>query len=127
MSIEYPNEKFLFDEDGSFVAFNPIKDPYTALAASGYQVIDLTYNRNVYISKESLEDFDPIEETGQIGYSKKNKFKVFYKYWYNIDLKEQSLNHLKEERETIIKIYDEKLETRNKNIARQEARIKAIS
>ena len=48
-------------------------------------------------------------------------------YWYNIDLKEQSLNNLKEERETIIKIYDEKLETRNKNIARQEARIKAIS
>ena len=48
-------------------------------------------------------------------------------YWYNIDLKEQSLNNLKEERETIIKIYDEKLETRNKNIARQEARIAAIS
>ena len=48
-------------------------------------------------------------------------------YWYNIDLKEQSLNNLKEERETIIKIYDEKLETRNKNIARQEARIVAIS
>lgn len=86
MNIKYPSEKFLFDDGGDFVAFNPIKDPYTALAASGYQVIDLTYNRNVYISKESLEDFDPIEETGQIGYSKKNKFKVFYKYWYNIDL-----------------------------------------
>ena len=86
MSIEYSNEKFLFDEDGDFVAFNPIKNPYTALTANGYQVIDLSYNRNVYISKENLEDFDPIEETGQIGYSKKNKFKVFYKYWYHIDL-----------------------------------------
>lgn len=86
MSIEYPSEKFLFDDEGGFVAFNPIKNPYTALTANDYQVIDLTYNRNVYISKESLEDFDPIEETGQIGYSKKNKFKVFYKYWYNIEL-----------------------------------------
>ena len=48
-------------------------------------------------------------------------------YWYNIDLKEKALDYLKKERESIIKAYDEQLEARNKNIAKQEARIKAIS
>ena len=49
------------------------------------------------------------------------------KYWNNIDKKEATLESLKEEREAIVKNYEDNLEARNKNIAKREARIKAIS
>ena len=49
------------------------------------------------------------------------------KYWNNIDNKESNLESLKEEREAIVKEYEDNLEARNKKIAKREARIKAIS
>ena len=48
-------------------------------------------------------------------------------YWANIDSKESKLERLKKDREAQIKAYDEQLEARNENIAKQNARIKAIS
>ena len=49
------------------------------------------------------------------------------KYWANIDNKENTLEALKEEREALVKNYEDHLEARNKKIAKREARIKAIS
>lgn len=49
------------------------------------------------------------------------------KYWYNIDNKEATLEALKEERKAMVKNYEDQLELRNKKIAKQEARITAIS
>lgn len=49
------------------------------------------------------------------------------KYWKNIEAKEHKLQSLKDGRKAIIEAYDKTLEARNANIAKQEARIAAIS
>lgn len=49
------------------------------------------------------------------------------RYWANIDNKDYTLASLKENREAVIKAYEEQLKIRNEKIAKQEARIKAIS
>lgn len=49
------------------------------------------------------------------------------RYWANIDNKDYALTSLKENREAVIKAYEEQLKIRNEKIAKQEARIKAIS
>jgi len=49
------------------------------------------------------------------------------KYWDNIDAKEQKLQSLKDDRKARVEAYDKALEARNNNIAKQEARIAAIS
>lgn len=49
------------------------------------------------------------------------------RYWANIDNKDYTLTSLKENREAVIKVYEEQLKSRNEKIAKQEARIKAIS
>jgi len=48
-------------------------------------------------------------------------------YWANIDSKESKLERLKKDREAQVKSYDEQLEARNEKIAKQNARIAAIS
>jgi len=49
------------------------------------------------------------------------------KYWDNIDAKELKLQSLKDDRKAKVEAYDKALEARNNNIAKQEARIAAIS
>ena len=49
------------------------------------------------------------------------------KYWDNIDVKERKLQSLKDDRNARVEAYDKALEARNNNIAKQEARIAAIS
>ena len=49
------------------------------------------------------------------------------RYWANIDSKDYTLASLKENREAVIEAYEEQLKIRNEKIAKQEARIKAIS
>ena len=49
------------------------------------------------------------------------------KYWDNIDVKERKLQSLKDDRKARVEAYDKALEARNNNIAKQEARIAAIS
>ena len=49
------------------------------------------------------------------------------KYWNNIEAKELKLQSLKDDRKARIETYDKALEARNNNIAKQEARIAAIS
>lgn len=49
------------------------------------------------------------------------------KYWDNIEAKEHKLQSLKDDRKARIEAYDKTLEARNNNIAKQEARIAAIS
>ena len=49
------------------------------------------------------------------------------KYWDNIEAKERKLQSLKDDRKARVEAYDKALEARNNNIAKQEARIAAIS
>lgn len=49
------------------------------------------------------------------------------RYWANIDNKDYTLASLKENREAVIEAYEKQLKIRNEKIAKQEARIKAIS
>lgn len=49
------------------------------------------------------------------------------KYWGNIEDKERRLQSLKDDRKAKIEAYDKELEKRNEKIAKQEARIAAIS
>lgn len=49
------------------------------------------------------------------------------RYWANIDNKDYTLTSLKEKREAVIEAYEKQLKNRNEKIAKQEARIKAIS
>lgn len=49
------------------------------------------------------------------------------RYWANIDNKDYTLTSLKENREAVIEAYEKQLKNRNEKIAKQEARIKAIS
>ena len=49
------------------------------------------------------------------------------KYWDNIEAKESKLQSLKDDRKARVEAYDKALEARNNNIAKQEARIAAIS
>ena len=49
------------------------------------------------------------------------------KYWDNIEAKESKLQSLKDDRKARIEAYDKELEKRNEKIAKQEARIAAIS
>jgi hypothetical protein len=49
------------------------------------------------------------------------------KYWGNIEHKERALQSLKDDRKARVEAYDKALEARNNNIAKQEARIAAIS
>ena len=49
------------------------------------------------------------------------------KYWDNIEAKERKLQSLKDDRKARIEAYDKALEARDNNIAKQEARIAAIS
>ena len=49
------------------------------------------------------------------------------KYWGNIEAKEELLERLKTKRKDTVEAYDKELEKRNNKIAKQEARIAAIS
>jgi len=49
------------------------------------------------------------------------------KYWDNIEAKERKLQSLKDDRKAKVEAYNKALESRNNNIAKQEARIAAIS
>ncbi len=49
------------------------------------------------------------------------------KYWDNIEAKERKLQSLKDDRKAKVEAYDKALEERNAKIAKQEARIAAIS
>lgn len=86
MRIEYPNKEFLFDASGDHVTFNAIVNPYSALIHQGYKSIDLSWNKKISIKKTDLEDnFEPMEDTGGLNYSKTSKFGLVYEYWYHID------------------------------------------
>ena len=87
MRIEYPNKEFLFDGSGDHVTFNPIVNAYSALTYQGYKITDLNWNKKVSINKKDLQnDFEPMEDTGILNYSKTSKFSLFYQYWYHIEL-----------------------------------------
>ena len=86
MRIEYPDKEYLFDGSGDHVTFNPIVNAYSALTLDGYKNLDLNWNKQVSISKKNLEDFEPMEDTGLLTYSKASKFALVYQYWYHLEL-----------------------------------------
>ena len=88
MSSKIPEreQQYLIDSNGEFVTLDPIKTEYSRLTIAGYKVMDLTYNRNVFIEKKNLEELDPIEETAKLSYSKEDNFGIYYSYYYHIDL-----------------------------------------
>lgn len=88
MSSKIPEREpqYLIDSNGEFVTIDPIKTEYSRLTIAGYKVLDLTYNRNMFIEKKNLEELDPIAETAKLSYSKEDNFGVYYSYYYHITL-----------------------------------------
>ena len=86
MRIEYPNKEFLFDGSGDHVTFNPILNAYSALTLQGYKNLDLSWNKKISITKKTLAEFEPMEDTGLLNYSKTSKFGLVYQYWYHLEL-----------------------------------------
>lgn len=86
MKIEYPDKSFLFDSSGDHVTFNPITNAYSALTLQGYKNLDLSWNKKISITKKTLAEFEPMEDTGLLNYSKTSKFGLVYQYWYHLEL-----------------------------------------
>lgn len=86
MELPKDEQKYLLDSSGDFLSVGPIRSHYSKLLVAGYDVLDLSYNKKVFISKENLDKFDPIEETGKLFFNQEKIFGILYAYWYNIDL-----------------------------------------
>lgn len=85
MKLPKNEDKYLMDGGGDIVVKSPIENPYTILKSAGYKCLDL-YKKNISISEEVLNDFDPVDETDEIFLNSDKIFKSGYSYYYNIDL-----------------------------------------
>ena len=85
MELPKHEQKYLLDSAGDFLSVDPIRSHYSKLLVAGYDVLDLSYNKKVFISKENLDKFDPVGETGKLFFSQQKMFDMLYSYWYSIE------------------------------------------
>ena len=86
MELPKNEQKYLVDSAGDFLAIDIVRGHYKKLLMAGYNALDFNYNKKVFISKENLDKFDPVEETGKLFFNQEKIFGILYAYWYNIDL-----------------------------------------
>lgn len=87
MIIKFPDNKYLTDSSGDRLMIEGIRNVYAALITENYKVMNLLYGRDCFMKTDILKrDFEVVENSGSIHYSKNKVFEYEYDCWYNSEL-----------------------------------------
>ena len=84
MEIQKIDDIFLQDGRGSKVRVSGMNDLGEILYTQGYNILDLTYSKKIYLDrKKLLKDFQPVDNSIKLSHKKNGFFDYFYKKWHN--------------------------------------------